>query len=355
MPGRDLSGQFIESVKTAFQSSEKLRIRGSGSKFFYGNPTVGTNLDVSGHTGVLSYEPSELVITARAGTRLSEIETLLTESQQTLAFEPPWFGADATLGGAVACGLSGPRRPYSGSVRDFVLGINCINGKGQYLTFGGQVIKNVAGYDVSRLMVGALGALGVICEVSLKVLPKSEAEITTVLELDEASAQMEMVRLSGKPLPISGMSFYDGLLRIRLSGTENGIRAAKSEIGGQTDQNADQYWYQLKEHQLNFFNRNQSLWRLSLPANAPAMQLGNDCLLDWGGSLRWVYSSDSPESVFESALQMGGHATMFRPLSGWSIGRFSALSEPAKSIHERLKSAFDPKGILNPGILYSNC
>ena len=355
MPDRDLSGQLIDSVKTAYQSAEILRIRGSGSKFFFGNPIVGTTLDVSGHSGILSYEPSELVITARAGTRLSEIETQLSESRQTLAFEPPWFGADATLGGAVACGFSGPRRPFSGSVRDFVLGINCINGKGEYLTFGGQVIKNVAGYDVSRLMVGALGALGVICEVSLKVLPQSEVETTTVLELDEESAQAEMVRLSGKPLPLSGMSFNDGLLRIRLSGTENGIRAASSVIGGETDDNGDQYWYELKEHQLNFFNRNQSLWRMSVPANAPALQMGNDCLLDWGGALRWVYSSESPEAVFDTARQMGGHATMFRPDSGWPGGRFSTLDEPLKSIHERLKSAFDPKGILNSEILYQNC
>lgn len=355
MPDRDLSGQFIESIKRAFQDSETTRIRGSGSKCFFGNPVVGTTLDVAGHTGVLSYEPSELVMTARSGTRLSDIEALLSESRQILAFEPPWFGADATLGGTVACGFSGPRRPYSGSVRDFVLGINCINGKGEYLTFGGQVIKNVAGYDVSRLMVGALGALGLICEVSLKVLPQPEVETTAVLELDEESALVEMVRLSRKPLPLSGMSLSDGLLRVRLSGTENGVRAAISAIGGETDANGDRYWHDLKEHQLNFFSRNQSLWRMSVPANAPAMHLGSDCLLDWGGALRWVYSSESPETVFGTARRMGGHATMFRPDSGWSVGRFSPLDASLAGIHARLKSAFDPRGILNPAILYQNC
>ena len=335
-------------MKAAFQSAETLRIRGSGTKFFYGNPTVGTTLDVSGHSGVLSYEPSELVITARAGTRLSEIETLLSESRQTLAFDPPWFGADATLGGAVACGFSGPRRPFSGSVRDFVLGINCINGKGEYLTFGGQVIKNVAGYDVSRLMVGALGALGVICEVSLKVLPQSEVRLPRCSSSTKSLLKQKWYGFPASLCRFSGMSFNDGLLRIRLSGTENGIRAAGSVIGGETDDNGAKYWYELKEHQLNFF-KPQSVFVANVSASKRACTADGQRLsagLGWRAQM--VYSSESPEAVFNTARQMGGHATMFRPDSGWPGGRFSTLDEPLKSIHERLKSAFDPKGILNP-------
>ena len=355
MAGSDVSDELIEAVKAAYQNSEKIRIRGGGTKFFYGNSVIGTTLDVSEHTGVTSYEPSELVITARAGTRLSEIEKVLAEARQILAFEPPWFGENATLGGTIACGFSGPRRPFSGSARDFVLGVNCINGKGEYLSFGGQVIKNVAGYDVSRLMVGALGALGVICEASLKVLPQPEVETTRVLELDKRTAHVEMVRLMGLPLPISGLSHCTGLLRIRLSGTENGVRAATSELGGETDQDGAEYWQQLKEHQLNFFNRNQSLWRVSVSATAPSLELGGECLLDWGGALRWIYNDSSPKSMFDAARRVGGHATMFRPDSDWPAGRFAPIEEPAKGIHTRLKSAFDPKGILNPGILYANC
>ncbi len=349
----DLKGEFLEIVRSAFERSEKLRIEGSGTKSFYGNPVVATPLDVSRHSGIVSYEPSELVITARAGTRLSEINARLAESRQMLGFEPPWFGGQATLGGTIACGLSGPRRPYAGSARDFVLGVSCISGKGEYLAFGGQVIKNVAGYDVSRLMVGALGALGVICEVSLKVLPQPEVETTRVLEFDKETARAQMVRICKLPLPLSGMSFWGGLLRIRLSGTENGVRAAEQTIGGETDETGVEYWHQLREHELNFFNRNQSLWRLSVPATAPVLGLGDDCLLDWGGALRWIYTDHAPQTVFQTAKKMGGHATMFRPDNGWPNGRFSALDEPSKGIHMRLKSAFDPKGILNPGILYA--
>ncbi len=355
MSGNDLKAELIAAVESAYQNGEKLRIRGSGSKFFFGNPVVATPLDVSAHSGVLSYEPAELVITARAGTRLSEVTNLLAESRQILGFEPPWFGEEATIGGTVACGLSGSRRPFAGSVRDFVLGINCINGKGEYLSFGGQVIKNVAGYDVSRLMVGALGALGVVCEVSLKVLPQPEVETTRVLEFDDEAARTEMIRLNCLPLPLSGLSYHQGLLRIRLSGTENGVRAAEKQIGGELDHEGDVYWQDLKEQKLNFFFRNQSLWRLSVAATAPALNLDGDCLLDWCGALRWVYTDDSPDAVFAAANSMGGHATLFKADSGWPQGRFSELEEPAKSIHSRIKSAFDPKGILNPGILYEYC
>ncbi len=351
----DSTKPLIEAVKAAYQNSETLRIRGAGTKFFYGNPVAGKLLDVSRHSGVTSYEPSELVITARAGTRLSEIDRILKESRQILAFEPPRFGQNATLGGTVACGFSGPRRPFTGAARDFVLGVSCINGKGEYLSFGGQVIKNVAGYDVSRLMAGALGALGVICEVSLKVLPQPEMEITLVLELDESAAIAEMLRLMRLPLPISGLSYWKGLFRVRLSGTQNGVSAARSQIGGEIDEAGADYWHDLKEHRLNFFNRNQSLWRLSVGATAPPLKLADDCLMDWGGALRWVYTDSAPDSVFDEARRLGGHATMFRPNSDWPTGRFTPIDELKAGMHSRLKSAFDPQGILNPGIMYADC
>ncbi len=355
MRDNDLKAELIKAVKSAYSSSENIRIRGAGTKFFYGNSVTGTMLDVGRHTGVISYEPSELVITARAGTRLSVMSQILADARQMLAFEPAWFGGEATLGGTVACGFSGPRRPFAGAARDFVLGINGINGKGEYLSFGGQVIKNVAGYDVSRLMVGALGTLGVICEVSLKVLPQPPMEITCVQELSESAALAEMTRLMRLPLPLSGLSYCAGLLRIRLSGSESGVQAAQSEVGGEVAPEGDQYWLELKEQRLNFFNRNQSLWRLSVAATSPALRMVDDCLVDWGGALRWVYTDKSPEVVFEVAQSMGGHATMFRSNAAWPTGRFTPLRGFPADIHSRLKSAFDPKRILNPGILYADC
>ena len=354
MTGADETGQLVETIQFAHGNSQPLRIRGSGSKFFFGHSIVGTVLDVSKHAGILSYEPSELVLTARAGTKLSEITKTLSESEQMLGFEPPFFGKNATLGGTIACGFSGPRRPFAGSARDFVLGIKCINGKGEFLAFGGQVIKNVAGYDVSRLMVGALGSLGVLCEISLKVLPKFELEMTRIREMDETGACKEMVRLAGFSLPISAMSYCQGLLRVRLSGTENGIQAAQGVVGGEVDSSGEEYWLQLREQQLRYFNCNQPLWRLSVPATTPRLPFADDCLIDWGGALRWVYTDQPADSVFMAAKQAGGHATMFRPDTHWPTDRFSQLSDPVAGIHARLKSAFDPAGILNPGIMYAD-
>ena len=348
----DDTDRLIESVEAAYRNSEPLRIRGSGSKFFYGRPIVGSVLDISRHTGIVSYEPSELVISARAGTALSEITEVLADSGQILGFEPPFFDERATLGGTVACGLSGPMRPFFGSVRDFVLGVKCITGNAELMSFGGRVIKNVAGYDVSRLMVGALGTLGVLHEISLRVLPGFECEATRILEVNEESALDEMLRLSRLPIPLSAMSFLEGQLRIRLSGTENGVRAAIAQIGGHEDEEGVEYWHQLREHKLRFYNRNQTLWRLSVPATSPAMGLGNDCLIDWGGALRWVYTDRNAQEIFETASSLRGHATMFRTEPHYQGERFSPLSSVVAGIHNRLKSSFDPAGILNTGIMY---
>ncbi len=352
MPDADQTEQLVEAVLNAYQKSECLRICGGGSKDFLAGHVVGEQLMVNEHTGILSYEPSELVITARAGTRLSAINQILSDSEQMLGFEPPRFGENATLGGTVACALSGPRRPYCGSARDFVLGVNCINGKGEHLRFGGQVIKNVAGYDVSRLMVGAYGSLGALLEISLKVLPKPEIEITKVFEVVQTNACHEMVRLAGLPLPVSGLSYCNSQLRVRLAGTENGVRAAQAAIGGETDPAGEEYWRLLREQELSFFNRNQALWRISVPVTAPDKGLGQECLYDWGGALRWVYTDKPADVVFEVAQNLGGHAMMFRPDSDWPVDRFASLAQPNRRYHENLKFAFDPKRILNRDIMY---
>ena len=354
MSGTDETERLIKVVRSAYRNSEPLRIIGSGSKFFLGRPVAGTHLNVAENEGILSYDPSELVLSVCAGTKLREIVKTLGESGQMLGFEPPAFGDDATIGGTIACGLSGPRRPFAGSARDFVLGIKCITGKGELLSFGGQVIKNVAGYDVSRLMVGALGTLGILSEISMKVLPMHEVEKTLIHETGEQSALQDMTRWTRRSLPISAMSHVDGKLRIRLSGTVNGTRIAETLIGGDLDPDGETYWAHLKEHKLEFFDRSDSLWRLSLPAVAKSVSLKGDCLIDWAGALRWMYSNESPQTIFDYARSIGGHATMFRPDSQWSSNFFSELSEPVGRIHRNLKRSFDPRGILNPGILYAD-
>ncbi len=352
MSDTDRTEELAAAVKQAHDQAELLRIRGSGSKSFYGNPSLGSVLDVTGHRGVVSYESSELVITARCGTPVAEIEQTLSAAGQMLGFEPPHYGPAATIGGTIACGFSGPRRPFAGAARDFVLGVKCINGKGEPLAFGGQVIKNVAGYDVSRLMTGALGTLGLLSEVSLKVLPKGEVEVTRVREVSEQVACEEMLRIARLSLPVTAMSYCAGRLRVRLEGTENAVRVAEAAVAGEADAAGHEFWDQLKEHKLDFFNREQTLWRLSLPATAAAMNLGADCIVDWGGALRWIYTDRSAQDMFALAQRLGGHATLFRTRDHDDKCRFSALSMPMLKIHRRLKEAFDPLGILNRSILH---
>ncbi len=352
MSGSDQIEELAAAVKQAHSQAEPLRIRGGGSKSFYGNPSLGAVVEVTGHRGIVSYESSELVITARSGTPLAEIEQALSAAGQMLGFEPPHYGPAATIGGTIACGFSGPRRPFAGAARDFVLGVKCISGKGEPLAFGGQVIKNVAGYDISRLMTGALGTLGVLYEVSLKVLPKGEVEETRIREVSEPVACEEMLRLARLSLPVTAMSYCAGCLRVRLEGTENAVRAAAAAVAGEVDAAGIEFWHQLKEHKLDFFHREQTLWRLSLPSTAAAMHLGEDCIIDWGGALRWICTDKNAQDMFALAQQLGGHATLFRARDHDDLHRFSALSAPMLKIHRRLKEAFDPMRILNRGILH---
>ena len=335
-----------ESVARAFADAAPLRIRGGDSKAFYGRRAAGEVLDVAGHRGIVAYEPSELVLTARAGTPLAEVEAALAGHRQMLPFEPPHFGPGATLGGTVACGLSGPRRPYAGAARDFVLGAQVVSGRGEVLRFGGQVMKNVAGYDVSRLMVGALGTLGVLLEVSVKVLPAPAHEMTLVLETDARTAIETMNRLAGRPLPISAACHAGDRLYLRLSGSESGVEAARVALGGETADGS--FWQALREHRLPFFAGDGPLWRLSVPPTAPPLDLAGPMLLDWGGAQRWVRSDAGEARVRQVADSAGGHATLFR---GGDRGGtvFHPLAPPLAALHRRLKAAFDPAGILNPG------
>jgi glycolate oxidase FAD binding subunit len=346
--------EFIEKIRAAAAAGTALRIRGSGSKDFYGNAPRGEPLETRGHAGVVSYEPSELVITARCGTPLAEIQDLLDKQHQILPFEPPHFGAGATLGGCVAAGLSGPRRASAGAVRDAVLGAKLVDGRAQLLSFGGQVMKNVAGYDVSRLLAGSLGTLGLIAEVSLKLLPRPAAERTLRFEMAQAKALESLNRWAGQPLPVSASAWQDGRLALRLSGAESALRAAARKLGGE-DVAADEaarYWTGVREHTDAFFAGEAPLWRLSLPSGAGAVALEGAQLVEWGGALRWLRSAADAAQVRAAAAGAGGHATLFRARDK-SAGAFAPLPPLLARLHRDLKRSFDPAGIFNPGRMYA--
>ena len=347
----DFISSLAERVREAAARKTLLRVRAGGTKDFYGASFAGEPLDISGYAGIVAYEPKELVLTVKAGTRLAEIEAALASERQMLAFEPPHFGERATIGGTVAAGLSGPRRPYSGAVRDFVLGARVVNGKGEDLAFGGRVIKNVAGYDVSRLMAGALGTLGVLTELSFKVLPQPPCDLTLAFSLDEAKATEQANRWAGQPLPLSATAWQDGVLRVRLSGAASAVAAAHVKMGGDEMGDGPGFWAALREHRLDFFKADAPLWRLSVPQTAAPIPTPHPQLIEWGGGLRWVSGPLDARTIREQARAAGGHATLYRG-GDKSVGVFHPLEPALAKIHRRLKEAFDPAGILNPGRMY---
>ena len=349
----DVVQRLSEAIREAARNKHALRVRGGGTKDFYGGEPRGEILDLTGCRGIVEYEPTELTITARAGTPLAEIEAALREKGQMLPFEPPHFGEGSTLGGCVAAGLSGPRRAYAGAVRDFVLGVRILDGQGAELKFGGQVMKNVAGYDVSRLMAGALGTLGVLLEVSLKVLPVAPAERTLRLACSETDAISLMNDWAGKPLPVTASAWHDGDLGVRLSGASPAVEAAAARIGGTAVEPAQaaHFWNGIREQTDPFFTSAATLWRLSVGSSAPRLALPGKQLIEWGGALRWLQSDAAAEAVRAAARSAGGHVTLFRG-GDRSAGTFQPLPDGLMTIHRRLKQTFDPAGILNPGRLY---
>jgi len=345
--------QYADRIRSAAAGKMPLRLRGGGTKDFYGQALTGEVLDTRAYAGIIAYEPTELVITVRCGTPLTELEAALRAQGQHLAFEPPHFGPGATVGGMVAAGLSGPRRAWAGAVRDFVLGVRVLDGRGDDLSFGGQVMKNVAGYDVSRPMAGSLGTLGLILEVSLKVPPLPFAEATLKLEMPEDKAIGILNHWGGQPLPISASAWADGDLAVRLSGAASAVKAARDAIGGATvdpDQ-ATRFWTAIREQADPFFSTDKPLWRLSVPSVAPPLDLPGDQLIEWGGALRWLASNADARTIRDAAAQAGGHATLFRAADK-SAGVFTQLTPPLLNIHRRLKHSFDPAGVFNPGRMY---
>ena len=347
MSAHDSTEALCTQVGRAFQARRPLRITAGNSKSFYGRKLEGEDISVAGHTGIIEYHASELVLTARSGTRLSEIERTLAENRQMLAFEPPAHSSQSTLGGSIASGLSGPRRPFAGAARDFVLGTRIINGKGERLKFGGQVMKNVAGYDASRLMTGAQGTLGVLLDISIKVLPIPESEITLSFEqgFEEAHNTLRQWILQGHPL--SASCYFNDQLFVRLSSTTNGTKSAHTIIGGELQSN--DLWTSLRHQTHDFFLQNQNLWRVSVPPSAETIASGQPQLTEWNGALRWI-ASDS--ELFSAAKNAGGHATQYRLHGEVADSVFQPLSATMLALHQRLKRSFDPANILNPGRLY---
>ncbi len=347
----DRSAELVESISAASSVKRSLQVVGGSSKLFYGREPEGEVLAVGDHTGIIAYDPTELVITVRAGTRLTELTAVLRHERQMLPFDPPLFGSLATIGGTVACGLSGPSRPYLGAVRDFVLGVGLINGRGDQLRFGGQVIKNVAGYDVSRLTTGAMGTLGVILDVSIRVHPLPESEKTLCYELTEEEALKKMNKVSGRPLPLTGACYYQGVLSLRLSGSVEGVSAAVDVLGGSQVSGSESIWAALRDHSHPYFLSDKPLWRLSLPSVAGSLDLAGETFVEWGGALRWLQSELSPDLIRASVSALGGHATLFR--GGDRSGSvFHPIPQALHQLNVRLKRTFDPDRILNPGRLY---
>ncbi len=350
-------------IRAAVAANAPLRIRGGGTKDFYGQTLAGELLDTTAYAGIVDYDPTELVITVRAGTRLAFVERTMREMGQMLACEPPRHGEEATIGGFVAAGLSGPRRPYAGAVRDLVLGVRILDGKGDDLAFGGRVMKNVAGFDVSRLMTGALGTLGLITEVSLKCVPMPKAETTRVFQCSADEAIRMTNEWGGKPLPVTATAYHAGQLVVRLSGAPSAIEAAVAKIGGKALPGNDKggaFWRSVREQTQPFFEAavqaGVPLWRLSVKPTAPFTDLGGEQLIEWGGALRWLAANDRTEAgrVRAWAQGHGGHATLYRAADK-TVGAFHPLPEAVHGLHLRLKATFDPAGVFNPGRLYADC
>jgi glycolate oxidase FAD binding subunit len=337
-------------IAAAAAARAPLRLRGAGTKDFYGEHLAGELLELTAWRGIVDYEPSELVVTARCGTPLSELETALESRGQFLAFEPPGFGADPTIGGVIAAGLSGPRRPYAGAARDFVLGAELMTASGELLRFGGRVMKNVAGFDVSRALCGSLGILGVITEVSVKVLPRPREELTLRLELSAAAALEAFNRWAAKPLPLSAAAWWQGAALLRLSGAATAVRAARESIGGELlDATAAEAWWRTLRHcRLPLFESG-TLWRVSVPPAAPPLAFPGEPLIDWGGAVRWYASAHGAAQMRELAARAGGTALCWRGPA--PQGRFHPPQPAVEGLHQRLKARFDPQGIFNPGRL----
>lgn len=351
MTAADRSADLQAQVKDAVARSSCLAIYGGNSRTSWLGPIQGERLSTAEHRGVVNYAPTELVITARSGTTLAELDAVLKENGQMLAFEPGLFGPHSTIGGAIACNQSGPRRPFAGAARDFVLGSRILNGKGELLRFGGEVMKNVAGYDVSRGLAGSYGTLGVILELSLKVLPRPTFQLTLAREQSDREAIDHMNRWSAEPYPISAAAFDGERLLLRLEGAESAVRAAQKQLGGEVLSDGAALWQSLSNQSHGFFSGQGPLWRISVPPATAPLNLPGKWLYDWGGGLRWYRGSADVDAVRNTAMNAGGHAACFRDHG--NTPRFQPLNPLLLQLHRRIKRAFDPESLFNRGLLFA--
>ncbi len=350
MGEHDLTADLVERVRTATARRSPLRIVGGDTKRFLGRALDGEPLAVAGHSGIVNYDPAELVITARAGTTLSDIESLLESQGQHLPFEPPHFGPAATLGGAVACGLGGPGRAALGPLRDYVLGVRLLTGDGRVLRFGGEVMKNVAGYDVARLMAGAFGTLGVLLEASLKVLPRPPSQRTLIQELDQREALRRLADLSRTALPLTASCWSSGRLCLRFAAAQATLDEVTARVGGSVLEDAAAFWSGVREQTDDFFVSSLPLWRLTVPATSAPLALAEESLIEWHGTQRW-YRLRTGADPTRVAKDCGGFATCFRNAApGTEV--FAPPAAPLLHLHRSLKQVFDPAGILNPGRMH---
>ncbi len=359
----DLSDDLLAQISDTVKQKAPLVITGGGSKTFYGNKVEGETISTAGHTGIIEYQPSELVVTVRSGTLLSELEAELKVNNQMLAFEPPQHSDNTTIGGVIACGLSGPRRAACGSARDFVLGTTIINGRAEKLKFGGQVMKNVAGYDASRLMVGAQGTLGILLDISLKVLPLNETEISLKLNIELNTVNKKIQQWIKQGLPVTATCFLENTLYIRLGSTHSAVKQSLNIINKDfnTEEINNNFWLSIKNQTHDFFTRSENLWRCSHQTNTVFYEAEKKQLLEWNGALRWIHAN---KNLHATAEKHNGHAQRY-PLTNNMIDNianndptikniFQPLQPAALKIHRRLKQAFDPENILNSGRLYTS-
>ncbi len=349
----DQTDTLQSSVSHCIESEQHIQICAGNSKAFYAQTKIGEPLDAKVHSGIVHYEPTELVITARCGTPLNEIEKILAEQNQMLAFEPPHFSEQTTFGGCLAAGLSGPRRPFAGAARDFTLGMKIINGKAEVLKFGGEVMKNVAGYDLSRLFVGSLGTLGLILDASVKVLPKPETEMTLAFELTERASISRINKFCLNNIPVSASCFDGKQLLIRLSGSEISVASARKNLGGEPVENDITFWQSVKNQKHDFFNTEKRLWRLSIPPSTPPLEINGEQFIEWRGALRWLRSDDSPEKIRALVSQYNGHATIFKNAQADDL-IFEPILGKLHQLNMNVKLAMDPKGLFNQGTLYES-
>ncbi|MBT3206026.1 MAG: glycolate oxidase subunit GlcE [Gammaproteobacteria bacterium] len=345
----DISQQICEQVKHAQQGAQPISIHGSHSHdFMLPEFAESMQLNLNEHQGIVDYQPTELTVTALSGTRLEEIQQTLATEHQRLATDFPVYTAEATLGGAVSIGHTGSSRPYYGAIRDHILGASLVNTSGEIMHFGGKVMKNVAGYDVSRLLTGTRGTLGPILEITLKVQPLPEQQSTLSIDLDENAAIEIMNRLAGQSLPISASVYFNHTLFIRLEGTEAGIQQARKTINGTEVDDGVSFWSSIQQQNHDFFNSSLPIWRVIVPASTPGLQLQNQqqSLIDWCGGLRWVQASEITQADITYIAERGGYIESFR--GSKPMQQAELMSPLQKQMHAKIKSAFDPDKLFNP-------